>query len=163
MNLLAIDPGEKACGFAIVRLEGPRTRWLGGGKIDATRAGFQNLLNGALLTRCLGADVVALEDVSGFIHEPFRGPHLLATAKVLGGIAWECEREGLRVVELTARAWRKTLCGKANASDGVIADAVRANVVDMPTSSNEHVRDALGLAIVAGWVARGQAGRSVAS
>lgn len=152
MKLLAVDPGPSSCGWAHVRMVDGRAHYIDGGKFDSTRTYFVNVLEG------WATDVVAIEMPEGFIHEPFRGPPLLQTARVAGGIEWECDRRGLRTITLSATSWRKTLCGGARPGDGVIADVVRANVAGLPALTNVHVRDALGLAIVAGWIAIGSAG-----
>jgi Holliday junction resolvasome RuvABC endonuclease subunit len=99
--------------------------------------------------------VVAVEVPDGFVHAKYRGPTLLATARVAGGLAWLAEGETLRVIELPAAAWRQTLVGRPHAKDAVIKLAVERLVTGLPARTNVHVRDALGLAIVASWILRG--------
>jgi Holliday junction resolvasome RuvABC endonuclease subunit len=61
-----------------------------------------------------------------------------------------------RAMHCPAETWRKVIVGRANASDAQIAAALarlcRAGLLAMPSRTNAHVRDAIGVAL---WAAKG--------
>lgn len=159
--LLAIDPGEKRCGYAAVETlaGGDRVRFLEAGDFEAARPAFVELL------RARPYAAVAIEQPAGFVFDPFRGPALLATASAAGGIAWTAEARGLDVVRLTAAEVRRMLLGSLRLSgrarkgdlDKMVAMVLPGVVDGLPRRTNVHVRDALALAVAAHWQARGAA------
>lgn len=156
VNLLAIDPGEKEFGYAYVRREGARARYLSAGKWPATRDGFVRLLGDLSGFSAAGVPLapnltLVVETPDGFIHQPFRGPGLLRSARVAGGIEWFALGAGIPLHGMTAEQWRKPLTDNARASDAEIAAVVRANILGLPAQTNVHSRDALGLALVSVW------------
>lgn len=166
MILLAIDPGSKKHGWACVRLEGLRVRRLAHGDVNNDWRSFDMLRN---QMRALGhvVEAVAIETPEGYVHEAFRGPTLIATAHAAGGMAWLAQYWGLQVIELSAAKVRKALVGRSTSPKGkkglmdqLITEAVNANVLGMPKTSNVHARDALALAIVAGWTLAQKKGRA---
>lgn len=160
-HLLAIDPGSKTSGWAIVRREHARVRYLTSGTCDSTPKAFHRLLftlNNDVMKNSTKrwCTAFAVEAPEGFIHEPYRGPHLLATSEFVGVVATVADYIDMSIVRLTAAQVRKTLVGKANSPkrgvmDKLISDAVSANVIGWPATSNVHVRDAGALAVVANW------------
>lgn len=72
-------------------------------------------------------------------------------AGLLRGIALA---RGVRVERCTAGRWRAALCGSKCASDAAIAQMVKVRVVGWPKVSNEHQRDAAGVALFAGLAPR---------
>ena len=50
-------------------------------------------------------------------------------------------------VDLPANAWKRILCGRGNADDKLVAQRLPLHLVGLG-KSNEHARDALGLAVV---------------
>ena len=152
MNLLSLDPGPTSSGYARVRLVGPRVTYVSSGRVSSDLNQLERLFDPEL-------DAVAVETPKGYVFSPARGAQLLATARIAGALAWMAQARHLRLVELSAGEWRKALCGRATADDHRVADAVAANVIDCPAKSNVHVRDALGLALVAAWQLAGSLGR----
>lgn len=161
-NLLAIDPGSKESGWVLARREVARVRYLTSGTCDSTPAGFKSAMSkaatllGSAWVQAIGA--IAIEVAEGYIHDPFRGPHLLATAEAVGMIAAIANDAGIPVVRFTATQVRKALVGKSRTGkagkggmDRLVADAVTANVLSWPAESNVHARDAAALAVVANW------------
>lgn len=157
--ILAVDPGEKACGYAAVAIEGPKVRFVDAGDFEAELGAFAHVLDRLTVSGLERDLVVAVEQPAGFIHDPFRGPALLATASCAGGVAWVAESRGLTVVRLAATEVRRMLLGKTRLGsksqkgdmDRMIAMVLPGVVVDMPKRSNVHVRDALALAVAASW------------
>lgn len=155
--IISIDSGSKEFGWSAVRRVGPRAKYVASGNAPATRIGWESVVD-MMATRRGDDDIVAvyIETPEGYVHEAFRGPTLLETARMVGGIQWECQGRG-QVVELrTAGWWRKALVGKASSPkkgemDRLIKSAVSSHIAAMPPTSNVHVRDALGLGIVACW------------
>lgn len=143
-HVVGLDTGPRRCGWARIAMDGSRARFVEGGEVASEVADVRRLLE---RTR---PDLLALECPSGYVHEAFRAPGLLATARVTGGIAWLASMSGITSTELPATAVRKVLCGKATAKDGDVRDAL-ARLGVLPMRSNVHVRDAIALAIVAGW------------
>jgi len=151
MILVALDPGPTMCGHARVRIEGTRATYVEGGLVNATLEGIEQLLR--------IADAVAVEVPRGYIFQPARGAQLLATAHIAGGICWMAQSRGLPLVEFTGQEWRRGLTGKGSrVSDHMVKDAVESAVIGVPSKTNVHVRDALGLAVVAAWRLHGVIG-----
>lgn len=161
-HLLAIDPGSKSSGWMLARREVARVRYLTAGTCDSTPAGCLRALDTvASLLRvpsrnCVSA--IAIEVAEGYVHQPYRGPTLLATAEMVGVITAIANDVGIPVIRFTADQVRKALVGKARTGkagkglmDQMVADAVRANVIAWPAESNVHARDAAALAVVANW------------
>jgi len=160
MIILAIDPGSKKSGWAIVRADpNVRTQYLAAGTMDNDPDAFFALRKIAWEWRALNqfAQVaLAVEMPEGMVYKPFLGPSLLQTTRVAGGMSWTAHGWGWKVIELSAAKVRKALVGKASSPkkgvmDKLITEAVAANVDNMPKRSNVHCRDALALGIVASW------------
>jgi Holliday junction resolvasome RuvABC endonuclease subunit len=150
--LLAIDPGPASTGYALLSTEGPRTTHVRSGMIASTVEALASL---GVAT--MGA--VVIERPRGAIFQAFRAGPLLDTANVAGGISWVAQMLRVRVEELTAQEVRKLLCGKANAGNDDVEQAVRANVAQMPRQSNEHARDAIAVGLVGAWILAGRISR----
>lgn len=148
-RVIAFDPGPTTCGYAIAehgRDAGNRVRFLAGGEVSSDAA-----MLGQTLGCGAGVDAVCVETPAGYVYEKFRGPTLIETARVAERIAILAGVRGTRVVQMSAAQWRKALCSKANADDKRIKRAVQMVTTDLPSRTNEHLRDALGLAIVVLW------------
>ncbi len=170
--LLAIDPGSKSSGWCLLERYGTRVRYFAHGTAPSTPHGLRELVDDALGR--YGHVEIALEVVEGFAFDHFRGKALIATARAVGIVEGLAVRGDLDVVPLTAAVVRKALVGRVRAHtggkgsksgtlDGVIADAVRANVLGWPERSNVHARDAAALGIVANWTLTAAASGKVAS
>lgn len=161
-HLLAIDPGSTSSGWCLVRRESARVRYVTSGTCDSTPAAFLKVLDTVAtlwkVSHRDAASTIAIEVAEGFIHAPYRGPSLLATAEMVGIITAIAHDVGIPVVRFTADQVRKALVGKARtgkagkgAMDRLVADAVRGNVIGWPDASNVHARDAAALAVVTAW------------
>lgn len=161
-HVLAVDTGSKSFGWCVVRRIGPRVAFVDCGTADATRSAWVKVLSDAIRLDDGCVDAVYVETPEGMVFSSYRGPTLIETSRLVGGIAWDCEGMGVRCELRTSNWWRKALVGKASSPkkglmDKLIADAVPANVIGWPAKSNVHVRDAGGLAVVAGWeLAKGE-------
>lgn len=162
--ILAIDPGSKACGFVEVRPEGARIRFLRAGEVESSFAAVANLLGDVGMRYPSGPVVVGIERPTGFVHQPFRGPTLLDTAWIAGGVGMGAHARGYRVVELSAKDGRKLVIGKATAGRGAkvgsldraVKDALPSFVDGLPKQTNVHVRDSLVIAVATAWILLGQ-------
>ena len=152
MNLVAFDPGPTTCGYCIVRLDAARATFITGG-LATTRERLAELSR--------EVDAMAIEVVRGPIFTPQRGPAIIATSRTAGFLECLARDRRMHLVERTAREVRLSLCGRGNASDGQVADAVRGNVFGFPAKSNVHIRDAAALAVVAAWEIAGCIGERV--
>lgn len=152
-NLLAIDPGQTWMGWAHLSIEwgsGVRCRYGGSGSVLAERVPFKRLI---AQTHAL---VVAVESPRGYVFEPSRGPALLDTAHRAGGMVWTAEGMDLLTVVATAQQVRKVLCGKQNADDDAVRDAVCRNVFGCPVLFDSHAADAVAMGIVGARMVLGQ-------
>lgn len=174
MNVIAIDPGQSELGWAFLRGDGARARYVSSGKAEATAAGFARLIlnAGAAFYDAGfvgGITLVAIERPRGAIFQKFRAGPLLDTAYVAGVIAGICAERGIATVEMMASEVRKLLVGRSRGGkvkgggqmkkgdlDDMVAEAVFGNLIGAPRSSSVDSRDALALGIVAiGLHARG--------
>lgn len=155
-RILALDPGPTSTGYALV--QGgltPRVRFIEGGQIDSSCSTFLDLV------RDLGGiTAVAVERPAGYVYDPVRGKHVVATSNVAGGLAWAAQSLGLAVYEIPAGGVRKTLLGKTRLGfkqakgdmDRAVKDALPLFVDALPARSNSHVRDAIAVAVAANFV-----------
>lgn len=162
MIILAIDPGPTFCGFAAVRSVATiRPLFLRGGKIESHVGAFEALLKTVDPMRVNVAEEVrvAVERPAGAVYDAFRGATLLGTANVAGGVAWVSRSLGMSVEEIPAQTVRKVLLGgrgkvAKGQTDRAIKEALPSFVSGMPARTNDHVRDALALAVCADFLAR---------
>jgi len=160
MIIHAFDPGTSKTGWASVDVRGGgrlpiTTTYLGGDHVPSRHGDIRGLLH--------VADVVAVEKLEG-IAFPTKGggvvASLIASSNVAGGIAWSAATLGIRVVEMSAREWRRLVCRNPSASDAQVKEAVERLVHGLPKRTNCHVRDAVGLALAVGWHLGGEARRT---
>jgi hypothetical protein len=120
--------------------------------------------------------IVAVERPSGIhIHPPKPGPAammlrdyatklmmarssgtaLMNASYVAGGIVRLGKHLGLRVVELAPQQWRTAIGAsrstKGTDQDAMVRDAIQTLIAGWPKRSNNHVRDAAGVALAAWW------------
>lgn len=150
MIVLGLDPGATT-GWARVLLEyGKRPKVLDCGTFRAPTARVGGESFAAVLKKEEPCTVFAVETLAG-IAFPTKGGgivgSLIAAAKVEERLRCYAERfpHG-GVHDLTAHQWRQALCGKRAATSHQIADALALRV-QMPKRTNEHVRDAIGIAV----------------
>jgi Holliday junction resolvasome RuvABC endonuclease subunit len=77
--------------------------------------------------------------------------HIIAAGVIVGELKNECRHAGHKALLVEAAAWRKALIGAARPSNKQIAHWVDLMVQLSPSirSTNEHTRDAIGVAIYA--------------
>jgi Holliday junction resolvasome RuvABC endonuclease subunit len=102
------------------------------------------------LIRSTRPDLVAFERPAGYAYDAARVKHLLAAAEIAGALADRARRH-VEVVEYTATEWRGALCSRASATNPQVETMVRLRVTGWPAprKSNEHERDAAGVALYA--------------
>lgn len=101
-------------------------------------------------------DVLGIERPSGYAYSgPAVVAALLDTAHAAGmaRAAYEITRDVRQgLSEVPAPEWRRWIVGKPNASNAEVAVAVKARIPSWPKQSNNHERDAGGMAIYAAQV-----------
>lgn len=142
--MLGIDPGPKACGWAIV---------------DCRPAGRHRVLHkgeqesGRPFVFAMPIELVAIECPTDFYPVGSKA-RVIAQAREIArtiNVARDIEQsvERLPVVKLTCKQARKSVCGGSNATDRDVSYWL-ALLCEMPKRSNNHERDAVVIAI-AGW------------
>lgn len=158
MIILAFDPGTNSTGWAVVDVRGGRslslpitTTFFDAGNIPSEPDAIE-----AVIGTTSGA-IIAIEKLEGgaFVN-PSRGAqalvsNLLASSNVAGMIRGLAYAHRRTIVEMSAKAWRKLVCGNGSATDPMIKSAVMRLVHGLPTRTNVHIRDAVGLGLGAGW------------
>lgn len=155
-HILSVDPGSNASGFCLLKRQGPRVRYMTGGKVDSTPKGIADLF--CRVAELLAPDdddfTLAIECVQGVFSAKTAMP-IVATAEAVGLFMFKAWESDIQVIRHTAGEVRKALVGKASSPkkglmDKLISDAVRANVIGFG-ESNVHVRDAAALGVIANW------------
>ncbi len=144
--VLGIDPGPTRCGWAFASREGGRFIYRGGGLVASTVAALDALL------AAHPSGLVGLEVVEGYAFAQARSSALVATSAVAGIL--EGLAKGRQLVKLSAASWRRIVLGLRSPTDAQIKEVVGRLVDGLPTRTNAHVRDALGVAIAASWTTR---------
>jgi Holliday junction resolvasome RuvABC endonuclease subunit len=159
---LAWDPGPTKSAYALVEVAGrgemARHRYHSCGMVESTASAMLEIVEGYAKQKMV--DVVAIEHA---VHtHPSktasraalmgRAKQLMATTRIEGIIETLCVAKGLPVRPLPATVWRRELTGRAQATDARVKEHVSMVVSRLPKRTNVHVRDAIGLAVVAGHV-----------
>lgn len=150
--ILGIDPGSKQSGFAYLNGTEEGGTW----RYDFVRTG--RLENDKVRDLVTGThwDVLAIERVQGLVYSSKgngASGHLIETADFAGelrGTGRTIARFGdgsKRVTSFTAREWRKAIVGKPNPENREVTPVVLRMVNGWPKRSNNHERDAGGVAI----------------
>lgn len=155
-RVLAFDPGPRECWYARAAL-GDRGMviFVDAGMVHSSDdAGIASLMTSATEEpRALVAVEVpsALHPRAGATPANLfaRSKQLMATARAAQRIEDAAHARALDVLELSAGQWRHALVRKNNASNALIKRAVTLFSIGLSKRTNEHQRDALGLAIVA--------------
>lgn len=147
LTILGIDPGPSWTAIAVVRVHSDLWREWTAARYVETKDVTKHVERAQ---DDLGPLVIALEVVRGFIFAPYRGPHVIATSEVVGGLKNDFASRGWTFVEITAGQWRKQLCDRANADKKLIAQRLAIFFMNQPKKSNEHTRDAAGAALAVG-------------
>lgn len=145
VRVLGVDPGTAHVGLAVVEISpNGQCYWIGARTIrpeEISPALFSNYRT------TMDVTFVAVE-----VPEGRNGPaikFLAPTARIAGECFGIARTLGFKAEYLLPREWRKPVTGKHNPSDKQIHDALD-DVMDLPTRSNAHERDAAGIAVVVG-------------
>lgn len=156
IDVLAFDPGVHI-GWAHLTIVNDRLRqFRSGGTFDSVEECFTKI---ALAKEY--AHLVAVEMVSadgGWVHA--RGGALAECNAIGGKLLGYARGLNIKTLELSAFEWREQLIGKRNATDAMVKQMTHALIKGMPKVSNDHMRDACGVALAAAL--RLRAGRKVA-
>jgi Holliday junction resolvasome RuvABC endonuclease subunit len=145
--VMAFDPAITSATWAALHVAGRAISFAAGGEVPIDLQADE--LRG-LLAR-LGPDVVAVECPAKAIFASARAPSVMRSTRASGWLEGACVMAGASaVLTVSANTWRTLLVGKGNADDERIACAVNARVVGLPKRTNNHLRDAVGLAAVVG-------------
>lgn len=159
MIALGFDSGSKKSAFALLESRGgggaPLTiTVLQKGMVASASQALTHLLDDVL---CDAPDVFCIETIAGGLYQPTKNRggahavarHLLQTAKVEQMFRDLCRSRG-ETVDITASQWRKSVCGRGNATKHLIRVRIPQVVFGLK-SSNEHTRDAVGCAVAIIW------------
>lgn len=156
MRVLGLDPGATT-GWGVIELPGassglPRVVACGSFRVENERAGDDALAD--LLDALPLDSVIAVECIEGMAY-PAKGggivPSLLRAKGVEARMRRTCDiwLAPRRTLDLPAGVWKRALFGKNNVDDSLVARLLPMHLRDIPRT-NEHARDALGLAVAAG-------------
>ena len=150
MIVIGIDPGSSHPAFGVVE-DGKRAIAFGMLRLGEEADHFAALL---IAHR---PDLVAIEKVLR-VHPVMRNGKpgisttqtlaLYNTGYVAGGLEQVARARGIKVVTFAAEEWRKAIVGNAKADNATIDRALRLRLAGFPAplKSNNHERDALGVA-----------------
>lgn len=148
MIVLAFDPG-KTIGCALVDFSfTPRPL------IRATSALTETEIAHTLATELHCADrenfIVAVEvnETYATRERDFNPVHLVRAGRIAGEIIGHARALGARVVTFSAHEWRRAIVGSRTPTDAQIKATI-ARLVDISKRSNNHERDAIGVALYA--------------
>ena len=178
LAVLAVDPGPVQWGWALLVIvstpRGTAIRWVGGDHEPWTTALCIRLLDRAVdeARRIDGDVLVASEIVAGKVYRGRSDANVLDTARACGRATPVAEVMALlsaqgrlpelpaiTTAEYTAHQWREVLTGYKDAPQEAVNACARGVVAELPPLPKryaEHVCDALGLGIAAGYVRRGR-------
>lgn len=146
MNILGVDPGSRWIGLAIVApIDGGGLKVVRCAAIDCNLGYMAHLWVESFNTQI---DAVCVEMPVGR-PGPWIGP-IVQTAACAGEFFGAAMALGLPAEYVTCSKWRKELCGKANAKDAQVKEAMKGLFPQVP-KTNAHVRDA---AMVAAYMVK---------
>lgn len=157
MIVLGIDPGASVTACTLIRARFDAVLGLSYYRSDEVP---NEDLVGYLLD--LPVHVVGIERPRGIAYGSKGAgivPHLMDAAHAAGvaeGIVEARRRRGDNVLawrSFPATEWRHRIVGKPSATDAEIANVIPRRVVDWPSRSNNHERDAAGAAVYAAQTA----------
>lgn len=146
-EFLGFDPGPRHTYWARVMVMPGGFKYITGGRI------FSDVGSVALVLAKSDPKMIGIEEVGNFV-KPAARIQLKDTSKVVGIIEGVAGAMGYKTMLISANgpaSWRKVLTGKATAGDLLVGEAIAA-VPDFPQRSNNHLRDATGIALVTGML-----------
>ena len=144
-EFLGLDPGPRHTYWARVSVTPAGARFIAGGRI------YSDVGSVALVLAKSDPKMIGIEEVGNFIKTEAK-IQLKDTAKVVGLIEGVAGAMGYRTMLIQANGpagWRKVLTGKGTAGDLLVGEAV-TRTAGFPERSNNHLRDATGIALVTG-------------
>ncbi|MGB9600957.1 MAG: crossover junction endodeoxyribonuclease RuvC [Myxococcota bacterium] len=148
MKILGFDPGINKCGYGIISKEGSKVIHIDNGLIFSENKNnyFEKLSNiydrSEDLIKRFSPDVVCME--TAFYAKNIHSTIMLTSARTAAILAFV--RFNLRVVELSPREVKKSVCGNGNASKNQVQEMVRI-ILNLPEIPYEDAADALAIAI----------------
>lgn len=146
---IGFDPGPRRTAWAIASTWRNAHSFEDWGVVDSTPADINDLLQSFCMTDPTMEPIVVVEQI--FITPHGNHNAIRDTCQVAGGIAWAAETLGLKVTLATSTKWRRVVCfghkGQATPGDKEVAIALHTIYgKSLPKKSNDHLRDALGVA-----------------
>lgn len=148
MTILGIDPGTRNCGYAIVRIEGPKFRLVEAGLIKIKSESLQYQIPQVVealeqIFKSHKIDEVAMEDIF-YAHNP---KTVLKLAQFRGAITLKLLQEHGMFAEYTALQVKKSLTGKAKAAKEQVAFMVKQILGITKEIKPLDITDAMAVAI----------------
>lgn len=146
-EFLGFDPGPRHTYWARVVVRSNGCKYITGGRI------YSDVGSIALVLAKADPRMIGIEEVGNFI-KPEAKIQLKDTAKVVGlieGVAGAMGYKSMLIPANGSVSWRKVLTGNANAGDLLVGETVIATE-NFPQRSNNHLRDATGIALVTGML-----------
>ena len=161
--IVGLDPGGATSGYGVLHVGGtpaqPVFRCLSTGEIESSGEALDRFLNRCDPFNAATARIIAVERAGGHAFAPGRGgarvAALLAASEIAGLFIENARARGCDVVPLTARQWRHVVIGDPSPEDSSIKIVIHRLVRGLPTLTNNHNRDALGVAVAVALGARG--------
>ena len=155
--ILGFDPGSKRSAYGLIEVAGtraqPRFSFLATGDIESSGPAADEFFARCAPLQASAGQIVAVEVVQGKIYGD-KGAGIAADLfECKGADAMLCENvrwRGIHLVRLPAVRWRKAVANNAHATDPEIKAAVARLLRGLPERTNNHGRDALGIAIAVG-------------
>lgn len=146
MRILSVDPGSTSAGWSIIT-QSPRARpqFVAGGTCPVTPSALSELLADHAPVDVLAIETIEIYGAQGMAVRMRDLAKTSGAAELLRGLAFG---KGIPVLGITASEWRLAVIGKRSPSDAEVKRTVTSLVDGLPRT-NEHVRDATGLAILA--------------
>lgn len=154
MKALAFDPGKHA-GWAVADLAaaGARGVAVACGILDRGIADGRDerVAEGIDLIARHCPDLVLVETVDFVVARERFGAdmagHLVRAARLGGRLFQAAIDHGFEAQEVSAEEWRRALTGTGQPENKAIAEVIRLRYANWPAKSNNHERDAAGLAL----------------
>lgn len=143
MIVLGIDTGSSETAYARIRLGERGAEFEGCGIVESTRAVLRGVLE-------MTHDRLAIEK-HGLVFRVGGASHMVQSSDVAGMVYGLSTLDEDYIQRITAVDWRTEIGLGRNPSNAQVKEVVTGNVRDWPKRSNEHERDACGVALAALW------------
>ena len=153
-HFLGFDPSTKGAAWALLRIGDWQHRELVRFGIAADDNEIARVILAAVFTarEAQAPLTIGVEIPSGLHTRDIKAARaravaLMATTRVAGYVVGAAQGMGLSVTEVKPEVWRRAIVNKAQASDAQVKLAIQTFVRRWPARSNNHVRDAAGVAL----------------